>query len=249
MLLLMVVACGDAPLASIGDRSAEWINEPEVTTTTRPTIDLPTTVSSRELSWFNDSIVSGDLSEPSEVIAGVFARREGDRYIQASRFEVVAVVPDMVFPANVPYGATWVSSQLVLENTGRLSSEPTAAFGIWSATPYTRSRSVAQMAVIRVANDPETAADLLLPGAEISCGRFAEQTTQGCSVIESNGKMIWLLASPSGATLIWFEGDFRYELFGRPFIPVEVLVEMATVTLPLSDLNLPVAPPPSEASR
>src|SRR5690606_24646368 len=94
------------------------------------------------------------------VVEEVFSRREGDRFIQASRFEIVAVVPDIEFPTVAPYGAEWVSSQLVLENNGRLSAEPTAAFGFWSSVPYRVSRSVPQMALLRVSNDPTSAEEM-----------------------------------------------------------------------------------------
>lgn len=243
LVLFLVVACGESPLASIGDRSAAWINEPEVTTTTRPQVELPTTVGIRELSWHNDGIVSGDLSDPTAVVAGVFGRREGDRFIQASRFEIAAALPELVFPGVAPYGATWISSQLVVENSGRLSSEPSVAFGFWSAVPYTRSRSVAQMAVLRVSNDPDTAAEVVRPGSEVTCARFAEQSTQECANLEVAGKKIWKLSAVSGTTLVWFEGDFRYELFGRPIVTSEVLVDMAADTMLLIELNTPVPLP------
>jgi hypothetical protein len=241
---LTMAACGDAPLASIGDRSSGWINEPEVTTTSRPHVERPTWAPVASVGWFNDDIVSENLFDPEAVVAAVFARREGDRFIQASRFEIVSVVPEVVFPSIVPYGAMWVSSQLIVENTGRLSAEPTAAFGIWSAVPYTRSRSVAQMAVLRVAHDPDTAADLSRPDAEFSCARFAEQTTEECSMIDADGKKIWKLFSASGVTLLWFEGSYRYELFGRPVVDAGVLERMAVETVPLIEI---IAPPLDDA--
>lgn len=239
VVLSTVTACGESPLLSLGNRSSNWINEPKVTTTTLPEVDAPRHVAAATLEWANDVIVNDDLEDPGAVVAAVFNRREGDRFIQASRFEIAAAIPEIAFPSLVPYGAEWVSSQLVVENSGRLSAEPSAAFGIWSAEPYTRSRSVAQMAVLRVSHDPETAADLAEPGAEFSCARFAERITDECALLDMEGRDVWKLAAAGGITLIWFEGPYRYELFGRSFIPSDVLEEMAGDTVALSALNEP----------
>ena len=57
----------------------------------------------------------------------MFARREGDRFIQASRKEIVALLPAVRFPAVVPYGAEWVSSQVVVENSGEIEMRSTSA--------------------------------------------------------------------------------------------------------------------------
>jgi hypothetical protein len=238
MLLLgtLVATACSSPFLSLGNRSSNWINEPKVTTTTRPQVDVPTTVSSESLQWANDEIVSGPFETREDVVAAVFARRQGDRFIQASRSEIAAAVPDMRFPQVAPFGAEWVSSQLVIENNGTLSAAPTAAFGFWSAVPYTRSRSVAQMGVMRVAHDPETAAELGGPDSAFSCARFAEETTDECALIELDGRDVWRLSASGGTTLVWFEGDYRYELFGRTFVPVDVLEEMATGTILLSEL-------------
>lgn len=233
---LIFAACGGSPFVSLGNRSSGWINEPRVTTTTVARVDLPTEVPSSVLQWSNDDIVSGPFESREDVVAAVFARRQGDRFIQASRAEIVAAVPEIRFPAVGPYGAEWVSSQLVIENNGTLSAEPTAAFGIWSAEPYTRSRSVAQMIVIRVAHDPETAAEVGDPDGAFSCARFAEEATEECALIRLDDRPYWRLSSSGGVTLIWFEGEYRYEMFGRAFVSVEILQKMATETVMLAEL-------------
>ena len=241
-LAITLVACGDAPFASIGDRSSGWINEPEVTTTTRPEVEAPRFADSETLEWLNDGIVTESLATPEDhdaIIAEVFGRREGDRFVQASRFEIAAVLPGIEFPARVPHSATWVSSQLVLESNGRLSAEPAVAFGLWSATPYTRSRSVAQMAVLRVSTDPVTADEMSQPDAVLSCGRFAESETDECVLLNVDGRSMWRLTSAGGTTLLWFSGEYRYELFGRTFIPTDVLEEVAASVVPLFDLVYP----------
>lgn len=236
LAVVLLGGCGGSPFAALGNRSSHWINEPKVTTTTIEQTDAPKEVPVTTLRWHNADIVSGPFETPEEVVAAVFARREGDRFIQASPAEIAAAVPDLVFPAVAPVGAEWVSSQLVVENNGSLSASPTAAFGIWSAEPYTRSRSVAQMIVIRVFHDPEAAAEVEDPDSAFSCARFAEDATEECRLTELGGRPTWNLRSSSGVTLIWFEGEYRYEMFGRNFVPLEVLEQMATESVPLAEL-------------
>lgn len=236
---VLVAACGETPLGSVGERSSGWINEPEIVTTTRPPVTVPGSVGSEVLLWSNDEIPSENLADPEALVAEVFSRREGDRFIQASRAEIAAILPGVQFPAEVPFGAEWVSSQLVIENSGLLSDDPSAAFGIWSAEPYTRSRTVAQMAVLRVALDEETANEIDNGAETPSCARFADQTTQSCDLVTVDDRSVWNLTSSSGTTLIWFEGQYRYELFGRGFVPRDALQAMAVATIPLAEVSPP----------
>lgn len=241
LLLVFVAACGDVPLQAIGERSAEWINEPEVVTTTIPPATTPRFVDIRNLAWSNEDIVNPNLGDRNALVAAVFERREGDRFIQASRREIAAALPGLEFPAIAPFGAQWISSQLVVENNGTLSRDPTAAFGIWSAEPYTRSRSVAQMIVLRAAIDPETAAEVAATGEDVTCARFADRATNLCEIVNLGGHQVWKLLATSGTTLIWFSGEYRYELFGKDFVQVDDLAEMVSGSILLSDLE-PVAP-------
>lgn len=236
-MLVILVACGDAPLAGIGERSAEWINEPEIVTTTQPPITTPDFVDVVNLQWSNDNIENPNLDDRDQLVATVFSRRAGDRFIQSSRVEIAAALPGIEFPARVPFGAEWVSSQLVIENSGIISTEPSAAFGIWSAEPYTRSRSVGQMAVLTVSRDAETAAEVAQIGEDVTCARFADRSTDICEIVNLDGKQVWRLAGGGGLTLIWFDETYRYELFGRGFVSGSVLEEMAADTLPLADLE------------
>jgi len=236
-LAVVVAACGESPLQIIGERSAEWINEPEVVTTTLPPVTTPRFVEIENLEWANDDIVNPNIGDRGALIATAFERREGDRFIQASREEIAAALPAVEFPAVAPFGAEWVSSQLVIENNGTLSRDPTAAFGIWSAEPYTRSRSVAQMVIISVVIDPETAAEIAEAGEDVSCARFADRATNVCDTLNLDGRQVWKLVGTSGTTLIWFSDVYRYELFGRNFVPSEDLNEMVSNTLALSDLE------------
>jgi len=229
-------ACGDSPLLSLGERSSGWINEPEVVTTTLPPTTVPLIVDSSILQWSNQGIVALNLDDPEALIAEVFQRREGDRYIQASPVEISTVLPGVSFPAVVPASAEWVSSQLIIENDGTLSDDPSAAFGIWSAEPYTRSRSVAQIATLTVSTDTETAIQVAEGAEEISCAKFSDQTTLQCETLDMEGRPVWRLLSSSGDKFVWFDALRRYELFGRSFIPNQALNQMVSQLTSLEEL-------------
>ena len=234
---LALAGCGESPLDSIGQRSSDWINEPTVPTTEAVVVTTPTIVSADILFWANDEIVTENLSDPEALLSEVFARREGDRFIQASKSEIAVLLEDVKFPAEAPAGAEWVSSQLIFDNDGTISDDPSAAFGIWSAEPYSRSRSVAQMAVLRVSNDLDTATDLASGDISPSCGLFSERTTEQCEMLSVRSRDTWLLTASSGATLIWFDGPYRYELFGRSFVPLSVLRGMSAEMEPLDSIG------------
>jgi hypothetical protein len=233
---LVLAGCGPAPLESLGLRSSDWINEPTVPTTFPVVTTVPTEVGVKALLWANDEIGPRQVEDPDAVLSDVFARRQGDRFIQASRLEIATALPDVAFPDEAPAGAEWVSSQLVFEDDGTVSDDPAAAFGIWSAEPYTRSRSVAQMAVLRVARDLEGATELATGEVPASCARFADRTTEGCEIIKVGTRDTWVLTAAGGATLIWFEGPYRYELFGRTFVPIDTLRDMSAVMVPLDTI-------------
>jgi hypothetical protein len=237
----LVAACGETPLGSVGGRSSDWINEPTVATSTTVPVTIPTAISSVELAWSNDEIVNNSLADPAATVAEVFSRREGDRFIQASRAEIAVALPGVGFPAKVPSGAKWVSSQLVIESSGLVSDDPSAAFGIWSAEPYTRSRSVGQMAVLRVALDPESIAELAAATEPPTCARFSDRNTESCDLLDVAGRTVWKLTGSGAITLIWFDDTYRYELFGRTFVKEEALLETAEVMVPLAQLE-PVSP-------
>jgi hypothetical protein len=234
ILAVTVAGCGGSPLESLGLRSSEWINEPTVPTTLAVATTTPTVMPSERLQWANDEIETADLDDQDAVLAEVFARREGDRFIQASRPEIASALPELEFPGVVPAAAQWVSSQLVFDNDGTLAIDPTVAFGIWSAEPYSRSRSVAQMMVLRVATDPVAADEVASGETEPSCARFSDRSTQQCDLLTIADRPTWLLDAASGATMIWFEGQYRYELFGRSFVPIDILEDMVAEMEPFS---------------
>jgi len=237
LIAVVLVACGESPLESIGLRSSEWINEPTVPTTIPVDTTVPRSVPAEALQWSNDVIVNESMGDLNAMLSEVFDRREGDRFIQSSPAEIAMALPDVAFPDRAPTGAEWVSSQLVFENDGTLSNEPSAAFGIWSAEPYTRSRSVAQMIVMRVSNDLEAANELATGAAEATCARFADRSSDDCEIITIGTRETWLLGESGGSTLIWYEGPYRYEMFGRSYVPSRVLQEMSGAMVPLSTLT------------
>lgn len=238
---VLFTGCGEAPLGAVGRRSSDWINAPEVVTTTAPPVFVPIAVDIDKLLWSNDEIVSESLTDPASVVAQVFDRREGDRFIQASRAEIAAALPDVRFPANAPYGAQWVSSQLVVENNGLLSTDPSAAFGIWSAEPYTRSRSVAQMVVLTISSDRDTVAEVAESDPDASCARFADDTTELCDIVEIGDRPVWRLIGRPGTTMIWFDGAYIYELFARTFVSLDALNAMVGESVPLSEVSPPAS--------
>jgi hypothetical protein len=234
----LLFACGGAPFASLGRRSSDWISEPTIVTTTTVPITVPTVIGSDVLKWFNDTIVTtAPLDDAAAVEDEVFARRTGDLFIQASRAEILSILPELRFPATAPFLAEYVTSQVVFDNDGELSADPVATFGIWSSEPYTRSRSVAQMAVLEISSDPEASAAVEQPDADVSCARFADRTTTVCESFSIEGRPIWSLTADNGTTLVWFEGTYRYELFGRTFVPMQTLQEMAVASVALADLK------------
>ena len=238
VVLIVTTGCGDAPLASIGSRSSDWINEPTVPTTISVSTTVPSVIDSSDLIWANDEIATENLADQDALLGEVFARREGDRFIQASRSEIAAALPDVAFPSRAPNGAEWISSQLVFEDDGRLAADPSAAFGFWSAEPYTRSRSVAQMIILRVSQDLEAATELASGAAAPNCARFADRSSDSCELLSIGSRDAWLLGDSSGSTLIWYEGPYRYEMFGRPFVTDRVLEDMTAEMVPLGSIGI-----------
>ena len=235
--VFVLTACGDAPFTSLGQRTSGWIGEPTVVTTTTVATTVPIVVDAKGLKWFNDELSGAPLDDPAALKVAVFARRAGDLFIQASRTEIAALLPEVKFPTSTPYLSEYVTSQLVFDERGDLADDPVAAFGIWSSEPYTRSRSVAQMIIMSVSVDPEVAADVASPGADNSCERFADRGTEVCAVATVGGRPVWSLEASNGTTMVWFDGDYRYELFGRAYVAPEALQKMADGLVPLSELG------------
>lgn len=212
---VVVAACGTAgPLDGLGERSSEWVHEVEATVVASPVVDLEPspgeTAATADVLWFNDDLeeqTSGD--DPESVVAGVWGRRTGSRFVQASRAEVVAAVPGIMFPAQVPSDVRWITSQLVFDSSsGTLDGETSAAFGLWQAEPY--SITDGRIGVLRVG-----------PASE--------------AIAPERSDVIPIVV-PDGISLGWSEAGFRYELFCRSAVSEGLCDQVADSFVPLSEL-------------
>jgi len=234
---LVLSACGPDPLAGVGEGASQWIGEPTV-----PTVPVDESTGSelqltRNVDWYNENLSEVPGTTPGEIIAGVFARSSPqDRFAQATPLEIAAALPDISFPAALPPDVKYITSQLVYDrSTGQLAADQVAAFGLWIVEPYTRSRSVGQQGILTVVADPE-GADLLESGVgDITCARY---TSFGgdCTQIEVDDQPGWNLADQTGSTLVWFNGDLRYELFLRIGVDPELALDVAESSRPLQNL-------------
>jgi hypothetical protein len=233
-----LAACGPDPLASVGEGASDWIGEPTV-----PTVAVDVNTGSeltltRNVDWYNEDLSEVPGTTPTEIIAGVFARSSPqDRFAQATPAEIAAALPDIWFPAALPPDVKYVTSQLVYDrSTGQLAADQVAAFGLWIVEPYTRSRSVGQQGILTVVADP-AGADLIESGAgDISCARYTSFAGD-CVQIEVDDGPAWSLSDQTGSTVVWFNGDFRYELFLRVGVDPELAPDVAESSRPLANLT------------
>ena len=231
--LIVVSACSEDPLADIGRVTNEWIGE-------RPDADVRTTVSTTpapsfrsasEVIWANDYLVSNPVT-PDEALNVVWERREsGNKYVQAARAEIAGALPGIAFPNLLPEDIEYVSSQLLFDGDGTLANDYIAAFGMWTAEPYTVSRSVGQYGILWVTvPDPEKS----------GCDRFSNREISSCDTVLFSGVTGWALASGGEETLVWIAGDYQYEFFHRSQVDSETAQRMATAMIPLSAVESPV---------
>lgn len=240
-LVVVAAACGDQPFNDAGEVTRDWLSGGTTTSTTRVESSSTTTTSafalrpSEQLQWYTvrDEPVP---AEPEAVISQVWERTDRtDEYVQASADEMAAALPDLEFPAVVPSDIEHVTSQLVYStDTGRLAREFQAAFGLWSAQPYTRDRSVAQYAIIWVTRDSRALAETQDPAE--GCDFFAERVPDRCRAHELADKTAWLLTDRAGDTLVWFDSGYRYELFHRTLMTTDEALAMADSMTPLATL-------------
>jgi hypothetical protein len=208
ILALVLAACSEDSLADLGQRASGWIGEPEGGPVQVDDSGEPAVVRSVEVSWVNDelsdSVVSG---EPAEVVKAVIARSAGpERYIQATRLEIAASLPGLMFPDLVPPEVTAVSSQLVVApSRDRLDDETYAAFGLWTVEPYTRSRSVGQRGTFTVAGI----------SADSACDRLAAGAVAACTTSTIDGFDVVRVDADSGQTWVWDDDTYEYQLFLR----------------------------------
>jgi hypothetical protein len=168
----------------------------------------PGAIAVETVRWFNERIEGETISEPSIVISTVWARgNEDGRFIQASPAEIDIAVPGLEFPALLPDGAQWITSQLVYDPASATLDPTTfAAFGVWSLPPYTNDAG--RLAVLRV-------------------GEARENAPAGVSSANTE----------DGLNLVWTQGVYRYDLLCAPDVPQDVCWQMSEVMAPLPSIS------------
>ena len=66
-----------------------------------------------------------------------------------------------------------------------------------------------------------------------------QRSTEVCAVAKVAGRPVWSLEASNGTTMVWFDGDYRYELFGRSYVALAALQKMVRDLVPLSELGAP----------
>lgn len=232
----LLAACSEVALSDLGERSSGWIGEVATTTTTVPTPIPSPTREAIEAEWVNDEFGAPPPDARIEdVVTRVVARTADDsRFLQASRAEIAVAVPLVEFPSEIPKDAGFITSQIVVDaRTLRLASDPTVAFGLWTVEPYTRSRSVGQVAVLTVATDSTGAENA---AADVNSVCATAGVDRLCSVEYLGRGPVWRFETSAGVSHVWFGGVYRYELEGRPDQDEEVLHRVIDSLVPLVQL-------------
>jgi hypothetical protein len=152
-MALVVTACGDnGMLDGVGERSQEAVLGDLVPSSTLAEVVSPEetlgVVLSDELTWWNDGIEGEATGEKNYVVAKVWARDPQQRVHQASRVEVIQVLPGVGFPGVVPEYVGYVTSQFVYDTaSATLDAEFAVQFGLWPAEPYSEGSNVAVLRV------------------------------------------------------------------------------------------------------
>lgn len=250
--VLLLAACGESPLGEVGQRSTDWIGEAEqiaTSSTTLPEVVVAPQVaalaltSAASLEWANDGLAfaESDLEAP-DVVRDVWRRLgAGDAFVQVHRTDIAAALPGVAFPGAVPSEVEHVTSQLVYQDnqTGRLSDDVVAAFGLWSVKPYSQSRVVGQQAVLMVGlvptEEPDEGSDDDVPLSLCDAAQIADALD--CREIAIDGVQVAELAVADGVWLVWSEGLYRYELFYRTSTDPEIASLIASSMVPLADVE------------
>jgi hypothetical protein len=204
---LVAAGCGDV-LGGVGDLSRDFIHGGTTTSTTTTTLPqagggMALTGLSSDVVWVNDEFALTTGEAADAVIRQVWQRSSGvDPYVQASRREIAAALPGIEFPRLVPEKVTYISSQLVFDTqTGTLDVATSAAFGLWTAEPYTVPRIEGQLVVLRV-------------------GLRSALPDEGSGDIST-------FQVTDGRELAWAAGDYVYQLYCRRGISEESCFAMA----------------------
>lgn len=206
---VLVAACGSGgPLDGLGDASSGFVRGDPATTTTLAAVssDLGALVATDQVLWWNDELDDQATGSADAVIARVWDRRAGSRFVQASRAEIAAALPTVRFPEAVPADTRWITSQLVYDlDTGTLDRDTSAAFGLWRVEPYTVAEG--SVMVLRVGAAPDDT--------------------------PSSRSDVTPILVPEGLSLVWTEAGLRYELFCRSTLTEDVCFEVADSSSPL----------------
>lgn len=219
LLTLVVTSCGGRPLEDVGDFSRDFVHGDASTTTEPiPTGDDPDARPlplrrAVELSWFNTDPVAVIALDARGVIGAAWDRSGGsERFVQAGPLEIATALPGVEFPEFVPDAVRVITSQLVFDtDAANLDPGTSATFGLWTTTPYSVARDVAQVAVLSV-------------------GLGAAGTFAAISATQVDG----------GRELQWGFGDYSYVLFCRTSVEEDVCWRMAESMTPLAALAPPV---------
>lgn len=225
VLAVLLAGCGESPLAGVGDRSSEWLGANRERPTVSDTVERPTAlelVPAAQLDWWNDEL-SLESDPPRAWLELISARRNpGDRFAQASRREIAAFFPDLEFPTRVPAEVRTVTSQLVLAaSEATFDGNHIASFGLWTADPYTRSRTVGQLATITVFDG---ASDDLCAGVG-----------SGCTTERVGPRTVGLVVRSAGETVVWSDAERTYQMFVREQAAAAVPAMLDSIA-PISEL-------------
>lgn len=207
--------CGDV-LEGVGELSRDFVHGDTTSSSTTTTLPQPgggmaLTGLSGDITWVNDEFEVAPGESADRVIRRVWERSDGvSPYVQASRTEIAAALPGIEFPRLVPEKVTHISSQLVFDpQTGTIDVATAAAFGLWTAEPYTVPRIEGQLVVLRVG----------LRSA------LPDEGTEGISTFQVS----------DGRELAWAAGSYVHQMFCRRGISEESCFAMAGA---LSSLQL-----------
>lgn len=240
VLVMLASACSEDALGDLGGRSGGWIGEVAVTATSTTTTLPDPTRPAAQVNWVNDELApppDGDATG-GDVLGQVFARTGGDsRFLQASRAEIAVVTPEVEFPAQVPAGVFYITSQLVIESrTLRLADDPTVAFGLWSVEPYTRSRSIGQVAVLNVSTDAAASEVANDPNTAPTCTAFSQLADRVCGIETFTDHTVWRLESTTEVIHLWYRDQYRYEIVNRGGLDEELVHLVIDSMAPLNQL-------------
>ena len=244
LAVVLMAGCSDQPLADMGHFTQRWISSAPESTAVAPPATAPAplgllaTDGDQRVEWVNDQLGEPPSVVPAEVVAAVWERsNKEDRFVQASRFEIAAALPGLAFPELIPQKVAFVTSQLVFDpSEGELSPDTMAAFGFWSVKPYSKSRSVAQLAVLTVAPAAEPAEPVVVdtigvpddPPGDTRCEHLAGGTVEGCKEMYlEDGCPAWSVEMSDGWRLVWSELGYEYDLFVRNASNIDLLAQMA----------------------